>query len=134
LILISPLIRHIVGAFGSSRRVADIRTIDNTICTFSIEMTDRQCEFSRFFSLSCGEMIVVSKSNVSFYKSLSEGLLDEEFPIAISEGNDSDIIGENVFARRRRENCAFSVYSSLGHRLVQDISRLSPILENIPEP
>jgi hypothetical protein len=102
-----------VAAF-LSRRICAQLSIDNAICEFLVTTEDPKCEFSRFLSLGRGETITVSKSDISFYESLSEELLNDELSAAVSEVTMSDIKCDNVFVMlRRRQNVGFDISNEI---------------------
>jgi hypothetical protein len=102
-----------VAAF-LSRRICAQLLIDNTICEFLVTTEDPKCEFCQFLSLGRGEMIAVSTSDISFYESLSEELLNDELSSAVSEVTMSDMTSDNVFVMlRRRQNVGFAISNEI---------------------
>jgi hypothetical protein len=90
-----------VAAF-LSHRIANLRSVDNTVCEIQIKTKDPKREFQRFLSLGRGESIKISRDTLEFYESLSEELENEELAF-VACGGLEEITIKNVVGRLRHQ-------------------------------
>jgi hypothetical protein len=85
-----------------SPRVARCHGADFTLREFVITTKDPRDEFGKFMSLGRGSSILIDSQNETFYRQLSEELLNEELSDRVFEGDRKVIKKENVFKRLSR--------------------------------